>query len=194
VLEPDDKAHFEGVCRALDALGTPYRVAPELVRGLDYYTRTVFELTSTMGELGSQNTLVAGGRYDNMLEELGGPKMPAIGFGMGLDRVLLASPQGPAERSPLCFIAPIGERAMLAALALARDLRRRGIRTELDGRGNSVKSMLRRADTLQARLCLLIGDTELEQGVIQLKDLRGHTQRQVPKDDAAEEVVRELAN
>jgi histidyl-tRNA synthetase len=129
-----------------------------------------------------------------MLEELGGPKLPAIGFGLGLERVLLASPQAPAERGPLCFIAPIGERARYAALGLARELRRRGIRTELDGRGNSVKSMLRRADSLQARLCLLIGDGELDRSVITLKDLRAHTQREIPKDEAAAEVVRELAN
>jgi histidyl-tRNA synthetase len=192
-LDAEDKAHFEGVRGALDALGTPYRVSPELVRGLDYYTRTVFEIESTMGELGSQNTLVAGGRYDNMLRELGGPNLPAIGFGMGLERVLLASPRVAAERPPSCFLAPIGPRATHAALSLARELRRRGVVAELDGRGNSLKSMLRRAGALGSRLCLLLGDAELEKGVVLLKDLEAHSQREVAMTEAVNEIVRELA-
>lgn len=192
VLEPDDRAHFDGLRRALDALGTPYKVVPELVRGLDYYTRTVFEIQSTMGELGSQNTLIAGGRYDGMLKELGGPDLPAIGFAMGIERVLLASPLGPIEPPPLCFIAPLGERAAVAGLGLARELRRKGVRVELDGRGNSMRSMLRRADALGARLCLVLGDAEIDQGIVQLKHLAAHTQRTVAQNDVVSEVVREL--
>ena len=105
-LGSEDREHWQAVLRGLDALGTPYQVTPGLVRGLDYYTRTVFEFQSSMGGLGTQNTLIAGGRYDNMLKSLGGPHIPAIGCGMGLERILLAlGEQKIAAPSP-CFIAP----------------------------------------------------------------------------------------
>ncbi len=97
-LTQEDREHWQAVLRGLDALGTPYQVTPGLVRGLDYYTRTVFEFQSTMGSLGSQNTLIAGGRYDNMLKSLGGPQIPAIGCGMGLERILLALGEDPVAR------------------------------------------------------------------------------------------------
>ncbi|MEP7050988.1 MAG: histidine--tRNA ligase [Pseudomonadota bacterium] len=184
-LTAEDREHWQAVLRGLDALGTPYQITPGLVRGLDYYTRTVFEIQSNMGGLGSQNTLIAGGRYDNMLKSLGGPQIPAIGCGMGLERILLALGEAPVQRPTPCFIAPMGEPATLAALALARELRAQGVVTVLDGRGNSMKSMLRRADGLGARVCVVIGDSEVEQNQVQLKDLASHTQEQVARVDAA---------
>jgi len=188
-LGSEDREHWQSVLRGLDALGTPYQVTPGLVRGLDYYTRTVFEFQSSMGGLGSQNTLIAGGRYDNMLKSLGGPQIPAIGCGMGLERILLAlGEQKIAPPSP-CFIAPLGERAQLSALHLARELRQQGVVTVLDGRGNSMKSMLRRADGLNAPLCIVIGDSEVEQNQVQIKDLAAHTQEQVPRADAVTRIV-----
>ncbi|HEY4103874.1 MAG TPA: His/Gly/Thr/Pro-type tRNA ligase C-terminal domain-containing protein, partial [Polyangiaceae bacterium] len=157
--------------------------------GLDYYTRTVFEFQSNMGGLGSQNTLIAGGRYDNMLKSLGGPQIPAIGCGMGLDRILLALGDETVPARQPCFIAPMGERATLAALSLAHELRAQSIVTVLDGRGNSMKSMLRRADGMHARLCVVIGDSEVEQNQVQLKDLAAHTQEQIPRADAVARIV-----
>ncbi len=192
-LTDDDRSHWQAVLRGLDALGTPYTVSPGLVRGLDYYTRTVFEIQSSMGGLGSQNTLIAGGRYDNLLKSLGGPQIPAVGCGMGLERVLLALGEAPVARPAPCFIAPLGERATLSGLRLARELRERGVVSVLDGRGNSMKSMLRRADGLGARVCVVIGETEVDQDQVQLKDLASHTQEQAARADAAARVVEMFA-
>jgi histidyl-tRNA synthetase len=188
-LTPDDRAHFDGLKAALDALGTPYTVDPRLVRGLDYYTRTCFELSATTGEIGSQNALLGGGRYDGMLGSLGGPDVPAIGFAMGMERILLALGETQLETPPFCFIAPIGAKAGLEGLKLARRLREQGVRAELDGRGNSLKSMLRRANTMGARFCLVFGDAELERGMVQLKDLSGHEQNDLETNEAIARIV-----
>ena len=193
-LTAEDREHWQAVLRGLDALGTPYQITPGLVRGLDYYTRTVFEIVSTMGSLGSQNTLIAGGRYDNMLKSLGGPQIPAIGCGMGLERILLALGEDPVPVPAPCFIAPLGEKATLAALKLTRELRDQGVVTVLDGRGNSMKSMLRRADGLGARVCVVIGESEVEQDQVQIKDLSAHTQEQVQRAAAVAHIVSMFAS
>jgi len=192
-LTDEDQQHWQAVLRGLDALGTPYQVTPGLVRGLDYYTRTVFEFQSSMGGLGSQNTLLAGGRYDNMLKSLGGPQIPAIGCGMGLERILLALGEDPVPREAPCFIAPLGEKATLSALKLTRELRDAGVVSVLDGRGNSMKSMLRRADGLGARVCIVIGESEVEQDQVQIKDLAAHSQEQVPRAEAVARIVSTIA-
>ena len=194
MLDDEDRAHFDGLCQALDALGTPYKVDPSLVRGLDYYTRTLFEIKSNAGELGAQNTIAGGGRYDGMVKSLGGPQVPAIGFAMGLERILLAMPAGDAAAEGLVYLAPLGERAQRDALLLARDVRRLGARAELDGRGNSMKSMLRRADSMGARLCVVIGDSEIDRGVVALKDLAEHTQDELPRADAAKRIAKRLGS
>src|SRR5204863_8849597 len=118
--------------------------------------RTLFELPASSGELGAQNALGGGGRYDVMIQELGGPSVPAIGFAIGLERVLLAMEDASPPSPPFCFIAPLGEKAVSAGLLLARQLRERGIPVDLDGRGSSLKSMLRRANAVGARLCILL--------------------------------------
>ena len=181
VLTDEDRRHWSQLKACLDALGTPYTVNPTLVRGLDYYTRTVFEIRSTAGELGAQNTLVGGGRYDGMVESLGGRSTPAIGFAMGLERLLLAMTADPVADEALCIIAPLGDVATTDSLVLARDLRALGARVEVDGRGNSLRSMLRRADSMGAHLCVVMGDSEVERGVLQLKDLANHSQDEVPR-------------
>ncbi len=188
-LTPEDREHWQGVLRGLDALGTPYTITPGLVRGLDYYTRTVFEFQSNMGELGSQNTLIAGGRYDNMLKDLGGPQIPAIGCGVGLERILLALGEEKITPPAPCFIAPLGERAQLVGLKLARELREQGLVVMLDGRGNSMRSMLNRANGASARVCVVIGDAEVDQNQVQIKDLAAHTQAQVSRADAVAHIV-----
>ena len=193
LLDEADTEHWNQLQKALDALGTPYVVDPGLVRGLDYYTRTLFEVRSGAGELGTQNTLAGGGRYDGMVEDLGGPTVPAIGFAMGLERILLAMGDQPATTEPLCMVLPLGASALGGALTLARALRRAGVRTELDGRGNSLKSMLRRADSLGARACLVLGEAELERGVVQLKDLAAHRQDEISLERAVDVVADRLA-
>lgn len=189
VFDDADRAHWDGLRAHLDALGTPYVVDPLLVRGLDYYTRTLFELKSNAGELGSQNTLCGGGRYDDMIRELGGPAVPAIGFAMGLERILLAVGDMDLPRRARCSLAPLGRRAVGKALELARALRDAGVVADVDGRGNSLKSMLRRADGLGSRFCIVIGDAELERGVVQLKDLVQHSQEELLVDDVVARVA-----
>ncbi|WP_231511597.1 histidine--tRNA ligase [Chondromyces apiculatus] len=185
LLDDDDLAHWKGFLHALDVLGLPYVVDPGLVRGLDYYTRTLFEVKAVGSDLGAQSTLLGGGRYDTMIESLGGPKVPAIGFAMGLERLLTVIPEPPPRRGPGCFIAPIGAAAADRALLLARELRSFGVRVELDGRGVKLKPMLRRADALGARLCIILGDGEIERGVVTVKDLVGHAQDEIPFEGAA---------
>jgi histidyl-tRNA synthetase len=189
ILDDADRAHWEGLCRHLDALGVPYRVESRLVRGLDYYTRTLFELQSSAGSLGAQNALGGGGRYDAMISELGGPAVSAIGFALGLERVLLAMGDREVSREPCCFIAPMGERAVSAGLVLARRLREKGAVVDLDGRGNSLKSMLRRANAVGARLCVLLGDSELDQGIVKIKDLAAHAEHEEPLASAPDRIV-----
>ncbi|MEZ4300833.1 MAG: histidine--tRNA ligase [Polyangiaceae bacterium] len=193
LLTDDDRAHWTTLLAHLEALGVRAVVDPTLVRGLDYYTRTIFELRATSGELGAQSTLVAGGRYDNMIESLGGPKVPAIGFAAGMERLLLSTPMGAEKRAPRCFIAPLGPGAAPRALMLSRELRAAGIPTDVEGRGSSMRAMLRRADSLGARLCVVLGDAELSRGVVQLKDLAARTQEEVPIEEAVRAVGERLA-
>ncbi len=185
ILDETDLAHFSSVKQFLDDMGVPYIVDPKLVRGLDYYTRTLFELVTTTGDLGAQSTLVGGGRYDNMISELGGPNVPAIGFAMGIERLLTLIPADVSREKPAVYIAPLSAACASRASVLGRDLRRLGVRTEVDGRGGKIKAMLRRADALGTKLCVIIGDGELERGVATVKDLSGHKQSEVALDTAA---------
>jgi histidyl-tRNA synthetase len=188
-LDPGDRAHFEMLCKYLDGLGTPYTVEPRLVRGLDYYTRTLFEITGATERLGAGSTLVGGGRYDSMIADLGGPQVPAFGFAAGLERLLDASALDVPTSVIDAVVAPLGAAAAPAALGLARDLRREGIRCEVDTRGKSLKSQLRRADALGARVVLILGESELTEGVVQVKDLDAHTQERMPPAQAVRIVV-----
>lgn len=193
VLADEDRAHWAGLLAHLDALGVPYVVDPTLVRGLDYYTRTLFEFRATASDLGSQNTLIGGGRYDNMIEGLGGPKVPAIGFAAGIERLLISTGMGASPRAPRCFVAPLGAAAASRGLMLARDLRAAGVPADVDGRGASMKAMLRRADALGARLCLILGEAEIGRGVVTVKDLAARTQGEVPLESAVQVVAERMA-
>ncbi|MRG93323.1 histidine--tRNA ligase [Polyangium spumosum] len=189
LLDEADAAHFAGVRRHLDALDVRYVVDPTLVRGLDYYTRTLFEFVTTTGDLGAQSTVVGGGRYDNMVEGLGGPSVPAIGFAMGIERLLTLMPGEASRERPAIYVAPLSDACTGRALVLGRDLRARGVRVEVDGRGGRLKAMLRRADALGAKLCVILGDGELERGVVSVKALAEHKQDEVPLADAADVLV-----
>jgi histidyl-tRNA synthetase len=183
-LDEGDRAHFAKLREYLDALHTPYTVDERLVRGLDYYNRTLFEIKGAKDKLGAGDTLVGGGRYDGMVASLGGPNVPAIGFAAGLERLLIASELGAEANGVDAMVAPIGEAAVSAGLELARDLRRSGIRCEIDSRGSSLKSQLRRANSLGARMVLILGESELAEGVVQVKDLDAHLEERLVRSEA----------
>ena len=194
LLDEEDTAHFDGVKRHLDALGVDYVVDDRLVRGLDYYTRTLFELKIASDELGAQSTLIGGGRYDNMVQSLGHKKgVPAIGFAMGLERILaMVGETGPLP-APRCYFAPMTGPAEVRCLVLAERLRDAGIYCEVDARGTSVKSMMRRADSMDSRLCLLLGEDELAAEKITVKDLHAGEQEEVAQDQLLTAVQTRLA-
>ncbi len=189
-LSDEDRAHFESLKRHLDALGTPYQVDTKLVRGLDYYTRTLFEIKGAYEKLGAGSTLVGGGRYDGMVEDLGGPSIPAIGFAAGLERLLIASDVQSEASVVDVYVTPIGDVATDAALVLGRDARKAGLRCEVDTRKASMKAMLRRANALGARVALILGDREVNENVVEVKDLAAQTQERVGR---AEVVARAAA-
>ncbi|HXX69439.1 MAG TPA: histidine--tRNA ligase [Polyangiaceae bacterium] len=191
-VDAGDREHFAKLLTYLDALGTPYGVDERLVRGLDYYTSTLFEIKGAHGKLGAGNTLVGGGRYDRLVADLGGPAVPAIGFAAGLERLLIASELSAPASATDALIAPVGDAAIAPGLELARRLRRFGIRCEIDSRGGSLKSQLRRANHLGARMVLILGDSELADGSVQVKDLEAHSQERMPREPALRVVVDRL--
>jgi histidyl-tRNA synthetase len=179
-LDQASKAHFAAVLAALDACGVPYTVNPRLVRGLDYYTRTTFEFTH--GGLGAQNALLGGGRYDGLSEIIGGPKAPGIGFAMGEDRLILTLEAQAAQQGVLAdaYIAPLSEALSPAALELARELRRSGLRIELGDGGFRLKKSFELGNKL-ARRIVLLGEDELQSGILTVKDFATGEQTKVPR-------------
>lgn len=173
------RMHFESLQGLLKALGVAYVRDHRLVRGLDYYTRTTFEVVAEQG-LGSQNALCGGGRYDGLVEELGGPPTPALGVGIGVERTLLVLQALNAplpEPTPMdAFVVAFGDAARPVALQIAQQLRAAGIATDLDLEGRSPKAQMRLANRSGARYAVLIGDSELQQGTATVKDLQTHEQ------------------
>jgi histidyl-tRNA synthetase len=184
-LDDASKSHFAEVCAALDACGVKYEINPRLVRGLDYYTRTTFEFTH--GGLGAQNALLGGGRYDGLSEMLGGPKAPGIGFAMGLDRLILTLQSREAEQVALAdaFLAPLGEGLNAPALALARQLRRDGLRIELGDGAFRLKKSFEIGNKL-ARHIILLGEDEHASGILTLKNFATGEQTKIPRDQLVE--------
>ena len=182
-LCPDCTGHFDTTRRYLDLVGTPYSINERMVRGLDYYTRTTFEMVTSL--LGSQSAVAAGGRYDGLISELGGPQLPGIGFAMGVERVALLLAEKDFSRRPELFIATMGEAAHAEAFRLMAALQRLGVSVELDYEGKSLKSQMRRADKFRSRFTLIIGDDELGRGTAPLKDMDGGVQGEVALDAAA---------
>jgi len=170
--------HFAATRRHLDLVGTAYTVNSRMVRGLDYYTRTTFELVT--GLLGAQSAVAAGGRYDGLISDLGGPSIPGIGFAMGLERVALLLQEESLSRRPDLFIAALGDGARERAFSLACELQRCGVAVELDYEGKSLKSQMRRSDKLRSRFTLIIGETELAKGTAMLKEMDSGDQFEVP--------------
>jgi histidyl-tRNA synthetase len=154
--------HFSSVRRYLDLSSTPYSINSRMVRGLDYYTRTTFEMVT--GLLGSQSAVAAGGRYDGLISQLGGPAIPGIGFAVGLERVALLLASQEFETFPDLFIATMGGGERDVAFSLMNGLLKSGVRVEMDYEGKSLKSQMRRADKLKARYSVVIGENEVASG------------------------------
>jgi histidyl-tRNA synthetase len=173
---------FARVTEGLDAAGVAWERAPQLVRGLDYYRHTAFEFITD--RLGAQGTVIAGGRYDGLIESLGGPHTPAVGWAAGIERLAMMIGAPEPER-PTAVIVPLGERAEVAAQRLLADLRRTGVAADMAYRGN-MKKRLSRANDAGAAYALIIGDDELDRGEAQLKNLETGEQRRVSLDEVAE--------
>ncbi len=187
----DCKEHFRRVRAALDAAGVPYQINPLLVRGLDYYTRTVFEVTHP--QLGAQDAVGAGGRYDNLVKELGGPDRGAVGFALGMERLLIAL--GIAQDGSLevpgqdVYIIPLGKAATDAGFNLLQEVRAQGISADMDYMEGSLKASLRRADSRKAKIAIVIGDNELSRGTALVKDMAQGTQEEVALSDIVAKVA-----
>jgi histidyl-tRNA synthetase len=176
------ETHFTSLLALLDTLSIPFVKNPNMVRGLDYYTRTTFEITSE--NLGAQNTVAAGGRYDRLVEDFGGPRTAAIGFAIGMERLttILKAMETQDIPCPEVVIATIGEDADTKGLLIAEKLRNKGIWAEMGYSGHSLKSQLRRADRLSSKYVLIIGDDELSSGGLKWKNLSDGSQGEVSID------------
>jgi histidyl-tRNA synthetase len=191
-LCPECRDHFAEVRRQLDALGIRYRLDSRLVRGLDYYVKTTFEVTS--GALGAQNSVLGGGRYDGLVKQLGGPDVSGTGFALGLERLVMILPAPPAESRCQVFLAPLAAGGLDAALALQRRLRGAGIAVLMDYDGRGLKSQMKRADKLGARLVLLLGEDELQKRAWTVRDMRSSAQESVPMDGVLDIVKEKLGH
>jgi histidyl-tRNA synthetase len=189
-LSEEARAHFDAVKEGLKAVGVPYAVDERLVRGLDYYTLTVFEAKSAA--LGAQDTVGGGGRYNGLVEELGGPDLPGIGFGTGVERILLSA-NAPEEVPPLdVFFVTLVPEARLPAFGLAAALRAEGLSCDLNYVDRSAKGQFKQADRAGARFAVVLGDEELASGICTLRDMISGKQRTVPVVDGPEELLRAL--
>jgi histidyl-tRNA synthetase len=173
--------HFAEVRRQLELIGIRYRLSHRLVRGLDYYVRTTFEVTSDA--LGAQSSILGGGRYDGLVRDLGGPDLAGIGFAVGLERLVSLAPAKDGEPRCDVFLMPLAAGALDQALRLQRRLRAAGLRVLLDPEGRSFKSRMKQADKLGARYAAILGDDELAKGVWTLRDMARSEQRQVSEEE-----------
>ncbi|MEY4703912.1 MAG: Histidine--tRNA ligase [Nitrospirota bacterium] len=178
-LSPEARAHFDQVLAGLVAIGVPYRLNPRLVRGLDYYCLTSFEITST--HLGAQNAVGAGGRYDGLVETLGGPSVPAVGFAVGLERVSLMLPEISSSSLNDClyYVAAFGEEGTKLGFTLLDDLRKAGLLAQCDYRATTLKAHLRQADRSKCRYAILLGDDEAHRGSVILRNLESKAQEEL---------------
>jgi histidyl-tRNA synthetase len=188
------RQHFEIVQRLLRQANLPYALNPRMVRGLDYYCRTTFEWTSN--QLGAQSAIAAGGRYDGLVEELGGPSIPGVGFAVGMERLtmLLRGNRSFALAGPAVYVVWVGENARNWAFPVVHRLRQKGLSVEIEGEIRSLKSQMRRADKLNASSVLIIGDNELDRGVVLLRDMTSKQQRELSLNNVEEALLSRKAN
>ena len=185
------KEAFEELKSNLEAMGIPYVVDPGIVRGLDYYTKTAFEFVS--GGIGAQSTVCGGGRYDNLIEEVGGPPIPGVGFGLGIERLLLVMEANgieiPQPDGTDVFIAFMGDRGRNFGLKLMRELRSLGLKTEMDLLARNLKGQLKYADRINAKYTIVVGDNELDEGKLAVKDMMNSSQEFVEIDKIKEALM-----
>jgi len=185
------RENFSAVRDLLEAAGAPFTVNPLLVRGLDYYSRTTFEVVS--GNLGAQNAVCGGGRYDSLVEEFEGPSTPCFGFALGMERLISLLPEGATSPpAPDVFIVALGDAAARASIGLASRLRKAGLKVERDYDGGSMKSQMRKANRQGARLVLMVGDNEIATGKFALKNMQTGEQVDVGEDTLEEAALAAL--
>lgn len=186
----DCKAAFESLKANLYAMGITFIVDPKIVRGLDYYTKTAFEFVTT--KIGAQGTICGGGRYDHLVEEIGGPSIPGVGFGLGKERLLLLMEQNDImlddPNIPDLAISFIGDKARLYALGLAHNLRTNGNSVAIDTLNRNLKGQMKYANKLATRYSVVIGDDEIEKGVVTLKDMKSGEQKEINASDLTKEI------
>ena len=190
-IDDESAAHFKGICSRLDALGIDYTVNPRLVRGLDYYTRTVFEWVTD--QLGAQNAVCAGGRYDRLVDYLGGKPTPGAGFAIGLERlveIIQLNHEGPWVFHPDIYIVTLGDESDLAGTQISEALRGKGFNVESHCGGGNLKRQMKRADQSGAAFALLIGDDELSNNTVTIKSLRVEAPQETVRRDDVGEVLR----
>jgi histidyl-tRNA synthetase len=188
------REHFETVQRLLRQTGVGFTLNPRMVRGLDYYCRTTFEWTTT--RLGSQSAVAAGGRYDGLVQELGGPAIPGVGFAMGVERLtmLLRLQEGAMAKGPELVVVWVGEKARDWAFPIVHRLRQKGIAVEMEGEARSLKSQMRRADKFKAVSVLIVGDDELANGRAVLRDMATKQQQEIGLDRIETELMARKAS
>ena len=190
----DCRDHFEKVKANLNAMGIDFKVNPKIVRGLDYYTRTVFEFVS--GDIGAQSTICGGGRYDGLIGQMGGPQTPSLGFAMGIERLMMVLSAQNAElpEAPTCdlFIATLGDNAVLKASALCYELRDEGYKAQTDICGRGLKAQMKYADKIGAKFTLVLGDNEVESGKATLKNMSNSAEKEIALAEIVEELGEEL--
>lgn len=196
-LSDEDRYHFDQVVAALDAVGLKYEIDKSLVRGLDYYTHTVFEIDANLESLGAQKTIVGGGRYNNLVESLGGPSLPAVGFAFGIERLLLALESiDKPETKPFvhCFMIALGDEAQEKALKIVNDLRHGGLIVDYDFFNKNLKGKFKQSERLNPLFNLILGEEELRNDLINVKDTRTQTQTQVSLVNLYSYLVNALTN
>ncbi|MCY4613192.1 MAG: histidine--tRNA ligase [Nitrospira sp.] len=190
-LSPSSKDHFDQVLQGLEALAIPYSLNPRLVRGLDYYSMTTFEVSCSA--LGAQNAIGAGGRYDGLFETLGGPSTPAVGFALGLERVILALPESTLPQPvPWIFVASFGEKGRPAGLSLLYSLRSKQVKADTDYTAATLKTLLRSADRLGAPYVAILGDDEVTKNEVILRNMATKEQEIFPLDTASSAIPAHL--
>ena len=185
-LFEDERKHYEDVKKYLDVFGIKYTEDRTLVRGLDYYSSTVFEIVTN--KLGSQGTVLGGGRYDNLLKELGDKDIPAVGFATGVERIMMLLGENYPKNNPDVYIAWLGENTSETALKIAESLRDNDIKVYIDYSEKGMKSHMKKADKLSVRYCIILGEDELNKGIVLLKDFSTREQKEVK----IEEIVNQI--
>jgi len=191
------KDHFSLVCEGLDAVGIEYELTPTLVRGMDYYTQTAFEVTS--GALGSQDAIAGGGRYDLLVEELGGSPTPAVGFAMGMERLLLAmqsinhpwTQPDSATNTPHVYLVSLGDAAQRWGLEALKTLRSHGIAATTDMQGRSMKAQMKDANRSGAQFTLIVGDQELQNNAFVLRNMSESSEEILPFEEVVQTLLKE---